>query len=282
MKKFINKISLACALALFLIPLKGPANAAAIDLSVNNPIDACAFIDPLEDLNILTFNDVTIAKDDVRVFNISFKSEIEKVVTAKNTGNPVAGICPVLDPIFLKFHGKFISFIDETFKNGASTTSLSNVAIAEYYNYRKRLRDTCGLYKYYITKKLYPKPDCAKNGAGNPLCFPVEELGAETVYKDGVAKFFYPNNEIGDSYYVLQDCRNLLSSYEIKAADIMKKHMKANVIQKRAMILIEKLRAINGQMRDLSMKISQVYSYAKTFCSKLPFKTDAPSLGGGG
>lgn len=238
MKKPINTISFNKFLALSLMfavfiqatPLRMTANAVSIDV--------CSSVNSIEDLKVLTATDVQITDEDTTVFGKSFKSEFDKVfVDGKITDTS----CIILDPMFNNYNKEFTEFIDTTFKNKSSTTSLSNIAIAEYYNYKKRLRETCGLFNNYI-------------------------VGGRKI-------------EDKESYTIIQSCRNLISDYETKASDTMKNHMKENVVQKRATILLEKLKAINGQMSELTMKIGQVYSYIRTFCGKLQLKTNSPVTG---
>lgn len=290
MKKNIN-IILALALVLSFIPLNTPANAA----NVAN----CMRIGAVDQLSVLTSKDVQIAADDVTVSGMSYKGILTDIIknkvkewSGKSPDVIVGSSCPVLDPVYKKFQADFITFLDTTFKNKSSTTSLSNVAIAEFYNYKMRLRESCGLFNYYITEKPLPSTKCDTDPKkADDLCYftnmaEVDAKGKLTgqtvlIYKNGFNRYLKSGDRIDNNYSIVQDCGNLLTAYEGTAADIMKNHMKTNVVQKRATIMIQKLKAINNQMRDLTMKIGQVYSYIRTFCGKLPFKTNAPVMGGG-
>lgn len=139
-------------------------------------------------------------------------------------------IVPVYDVELLMFLG----FLEENFQNKSADSSLINIAIARYGEYKNYLISTFA--------SLTPK------------------YSSDTGMKTYEHEF--------DAY---QLCYDITEAYIKLAKDQMIMHIKNNVAQKKTSMLLEKYKAISEKLRDLNLAIAQMYSLFTTFRKKLPF-----------
>lgn len=127
----------------------------------------------------------------------------------------------------------FNTWLDSHFKNASSTSSLVNTAISKYAEFKQKLQKTFALVN------------------------PVSSSTDIQVYNDQF------------SSYAL--CSAVIDSYLDLAKERMMQHIRSNVSQKKTMMLLEKYQNINTKLRDLNVKIAEMYSLFLTFKNKLPF-----------
>jgi len=127
----------------------------------------------------------------------------------------------------------FMQFLDQTFQNKSSTSSLVNIAIIRYREYKSVI-----------------------NG-----------LMATVSVADSDANMVETNEENFKSYDL---CQKYANSYIHSAKEIMIKRIKTTSSQKKATIFVEKYKSINDGLRKLHFSLSEMYSYFMTFKNKLP------------
>ncbi len=129
---------------------------------------------------------------------------------------------------------EFLEFIDNNFQNKSANSSLVNIAISRYAEYKITVDN--------IFASIVPG-----SNAGDLTPLNKDELQAYS------------------------DCSKIKESYLELGKKQMIEHIKNTTAQKRATILSEKYKAINDRLRDLNFSIARMYGYFKTFGEKLPF-----------
>lgn len=139
----------------------------------------------------------------------------------------------------------FFMFLDSNFKNKSSTSSLVPLAIARYAEYRDSLRRQFQKVQIAGTKKA----ESETSGLSN-----------------------IPNFEQQVKDYAL--CQEIVNTYISLGREQMLKHVKTAAAQKKTVMLLEKLKALNVKLRGLNMKISEMFALFKTFKEKFPGYSD--------
>ncbi|MBI2634836.1 hypothetical protein HYW82_04180 [Candidatus Peregrinibacteria bacterium] len=135
-----------------------------------------------------------------------------------------------LRPLFDVELREFQKFIEENFQNKSINSSLTNIALSRYREYKLALKQIF----------LYLKP------------------GA-----DADATYFSEISAYGQ-------CKNIMDFYADSAKEQMMRHIKNTTAIKKTAILLEKYQAINNQLRQLNLDIAQIYGLFKSFEAKLP------------
>ncbi len=139
----------------------------------------------------------------------------------------------ILSPIFDAETLLFLQFIDTHYKNKSLNSSLNNIAIAKYGEYRLKMSS----YIYLLTPK-------AKDGENAIL--------------------------LSEEFNAYKECDSLANAYVMLSKEKMIEHIRQSTYQKKATAFVEKYESINDQMRDLNYKFAKMYSYFATFKNKLP------------
>ncbi|MFC1615503.1 hypothetical protein ACFL21_00025 [Patescibacteria group bacterium] len=161
--------------------------------------------------------------------------EIEDQLVRILDNDPTATDCRVkLVPIYDAELIQFFDFLDQTFKNKSSTSSLSNLAIAKYRLFKK------GLEKQLI-KLEYSTSEDAENVA---------------LYQT--------------EFEAYSECSQITDVYVALAKQRMIEHIQTTNYQKKTSMLAEKYKSINSKMRDLDFEVAQMYAFYLTFKNKLP------------
>ncbi len=126
---------------------------------------------------------------------------------------------------------KFYNFLEGHFRNKSSTSSLTNIAVARFIEYRTSIRSTFAL--------LTPSASSSNNNYE-------EELTAHFI------------------------CRQVTDLYISKAKDMMMSHIRKTIGQKRSSLFAEKFKGLDSKMRDFNLEISLMSGYLTTFKNKLP------------
>lgn len=150
--------------------------------------------------------------------------------------HPLTQCRQALVPLFDIELKEFFEFLETNFQNKGSNSSLTNIAIARFKDYKDNLND-------YFTR-LSPSYD--------------SELGGNSpeAYASANASFLA--------------CDKIKDEYLYNARKILISHIKTTSASKKASVLLDKYQAINSRLRDLNMEISQLYGYFMAFKAKLP------------
>lgn len=148
------------------------------------------------------------------------------------------GTCGIVMQDFINEENiKFISFLERNFLNESADTSLMNIAVARYKEYKIALD----------TRLQELNPDNPNGGTSGEASLYLEEL---------------------NSYY---DCLEMTENAKTFIKGYMISHIKKNSSQKKTIIMVEKYQAINLKLRDLHFEIARMYALFETFKNKLPF-----------
>lgn len=127
----------------------------------------------------------------------------------------------------------FLSFLEQTFENKSSTSSLSNIAISRYAEYKANLED--------VLAQLVPN-----------------ESEFDTL------------QEYQTNFQNYAKCVEITDFYIEIAKDRMMQHIRNNAAVKRTTVLLEKFHSLNEKMRELNFSIAEMYSFFATFKNRLP------------
>ncbi len=144
---------------------------------------------------------------------------------------------------------EFQTFLDETFRNKSSNSSLINIAIARFTEYRLALENSFAQ---------------IKPGIGYTKLIGDEEDDFE---KKGIFQQWQPDAPQNSDQYEI--CYLKMQEYVENGKKAMIKHIKNNTAQKKTLTILEKYEAINERMRGLNFEIAQMYGYFVTFNQKL-------------
>lgn len=125
----------------------------------------------------------------------------------------------------------FLNFLEQHFSSQNSTSTLTNIAISRFREYKNRLETFSVLYALYVSK----------------------------LQKTG-----------GDVTTVYPKCRDIADVQISVAKDEMLNKISQNAYQKRSFALIEKYKEINGKLSALALKISDMINLYASFKNKLP------------
>lgn len=143
-----------------------------------------------------------------------------------------------LPPLYTNELNNFLSFLDQTFKNKSSNTSLTNIAIQRYAEYKRAIKA--------IFAQLGPQAYALVVNDANKNITSVSEIEA---YKS---------------------CQTITEQYIEKGKQQMMERIKTSATQKSATIMLEKYKAINMKLRDLNLQIAKMYAMFMSFANKLP------------
>lgn len=131
---------------------------------------------------------------------------------------------------------EFTKWIDGHFNSKSSTSSLVNTAVSKYAEFKQKLETT-----FAAVSPTYSA-----------------DQGVQSYDKQF------------SSYKI---CASITDSYLELAKKHLKKHIEGSVAKKKTIMLLEKYEKINEKLRDLNIKIAELYSLFVTFTNKLPFFT---------
>ena len=180
------------------------------------------------------------------------KGKSESLDTASSQKYPTSEteissvVCQTTFPIiFDKEQQDFYNFLDQHLKNISSTSSLVNAAIARFGEYQTSLRQI--LKCVQVADLQGTLPSCS-NAGKDELCSTVPS------YATALSSFSLCN-EIAEEYITNGKAR-------------MIEAIRQNAAQKKAMMLLEKFKAINSNLSTLNGGIGEMYALFKTFGNK--------------
>ena len=159
------------------------------------------------------------------VFSIVFSS-----VPAYAADSPISDCKNTLVPLYDIEAAAFLIFLDENFKNKSSTSSLVNIAIVRYDEYRNNI---------------------------------------ENIFDTEIAPYSTESLQ-SDELLAHAECVEISAAYIDLMKERMVQHIKTTNYQKKTSILLEKYQSINSKLAELNYAIAQMYAYFVTFKNKLP------------
>ena len=171
------------------------------------------------------------------------KDQLKTLPTSHCLGNLIA----TMDLEFIAFQ----TFMDETFRSKSSNSSLTNIAIAKFTEYRLALED--------IFAQINPAihyDSSSNEGSGGSVDENIS-FGIQVKYDSSTDNAAY------------SACFNAMETYVENGRNMMIEHIKNSTAQKKTMMILEKYESINEKMRDLNFEIAQMYGYFLTFKDKL-------------
>lgn len=136
-----------------------------------------------------------------------------------------------LVPIYDVESMEFLKFLEQTFQNKSANSTLTNIAIARYAEYKKKLRDALAYLKIESSALVDIK---------------------------------------SQAYLSYLKCQEITNAYIDLGKERMIDYIRTNTAQKRASILAEKYQAIGNKLRDLNFEMAQMYGFFATFKDKSP------------
>lgn len=182
----------------------------------------------------LSFGKIGFAEENDKYLEL--KSELAPLVEELETNVSQAAMTnclEVLNPLFDIATLEFLQFLDTHYSNKASTSSLNNIAIMRFMEYKRYING--------LLDDLEPKS-----------------------FSDERAMNLY------DEYKNLLVCNGLGAAYIELSKEKMFEYVRTNVYVKKATIATETLAPINEEMRELLFSFTKMYSYFLTFKDKLP------------
>lgn len=182
---------------------------------------------------------VLFSINNLMVFAEGNNPELEKIkeeLTDRISKHPFSQCRQALVPLFDIELKEFFEFLETNFQNKGSNSSLTNIAIARFRDYKRNLND------YFA--QLNPSYD--------------SELGQNSPESYAAASANY------------SVCDSVKDEYYDMAKKMLIDHVKTTSAEKKAGVLLDKYQAINSRLRDLNMEISQLYGYFMAFKAKLP------------
>lgn len=142
-----------------------------------------------------------------------------------------------LEPAMEYAQETYLVFLNENFLNKSSNSTLTNIAIARYDEYKKELE----------------------------AYFSNLEVGLST------AGILLENENEIKAY---EQCQQLVDHYKDLGKDALKTHVISTSSDKKTTIFLEKYQAINSELSAGNQEIAKTYGYFITFTNKLPFFLD--------
>ena len=149
-----------------------------------------------------------------------------------------------LPPKYTEELQSFLSFLDETFKNKSSDSSLTDIAIQRFTEYKRAIKA--------IFANLGPQAYALIDGKAG-----VDVDKTKTI--SSIAEI--------DAY---SNCQKLTEEYIETGKQQMIDRIKGSATQKSATIMLEKYKAINMKLRELNVEIAKMYAMFMSFANKLP------------
>ncbi|MBD3330143.1 hypothetical protein GF354_01275 [Candidatus Peregrinibacteria bacterium] len=159
-----------------------------------------------------------------------FKENLEPLISQRDVSYCEQTMTPLFDGETLAF----LQFLETHFQNKSSNSSLTNIALARFKDYKASIRS-------YIQEAV-------PNASGT----------------DDVTLSL-------DEFYSYSKCMELADSYIALAKEKMISHIQNTNYQKKTTAIVEKYQSINDGLRDLNFKMAELYAYFVTFKNKLPF-----------
>lgn len=166
----------------------------------------------------------------------------EELETLRNA--PIEDCDKTLKPLFDKELLEFQKFLEANFQNKSSTTSLTNIAISRYREYKLALKQIFGNLR-----------------AGTVTVEDLFDEDREHVYESGT----YLGEITGYG-----QCDDILTFYTDSAKEQMVQHIRSTAAVKKTTIMLEKFKAINSQLSQLNLDISQMFGLFKALELRLP------------
>lgn len=185
-------------------------------------------------ISLFSFNSVSLAAEDHLG---ELKTQMQPLVdelSANISSDAMAHCKENLAPLFDIDTLAFLQFLDTHYENKSSNSSLNNITILKFREYKKSISDR------------------------------LRSLSPSDIDRSGESLQIYSEF---DNYRL---CEGLAAAYVDLAKQKMFDKVRNSTSQKKATALVEKHEAINNQLRDLLFEVAKMYSYFASFKNKLP------------
>lgn len=179
-------------------------------------------------VGILTGSSVIFAQD----FEQELK-EVREAALKKVTDSSVVECQYSLVPAYDIEVREFLKFLEQNFENKSSNSSLVNIAIVRYTEYKKDIQA--------IFAQLKPNVTAATG-----------------------------TNLLSNEIKTYEICADITDTYIKLAKEKMIDHIKTTSAQKKTAMMLEKYKSINTKLRDVNLMIAQMYGMFMEFKEKLP------------
>lgn len=193
---------------------------------------------------------------EVQTMEVEFTEEAFTDFRSKNECPEIDGYidatgAKVADSFYSIYRNAFATKIEDTFQSKNSNNSLTSIAIMLFDEYSKKQDMLCGIYHHY----LFEPPLAEEDDTENPS---ITQSDANTRFTE---------------------CKNILVQAVDESQQLMLSHIKSTAAEKKATLLVEKYKAINGQLRELNNSMARMYAFFQTFANKLLFKANKQMIG---
>ncbi len=182
----------------------------------------------------LSISNATFAEDTSKYDELKEKvSPLIEELSGKVPAIALSDCLTVMDPLFQMETIEFLQFLDTHYSNKASTSSLNDIALMRYVEYKRNIK---------------------------------EHLLGLTPKDEDETKTY----KLIEEYEKYKVCEGLGSAYIQIARGKMIEYVRTNVYVKKATMVQESIIPINEEMRELLFSFTKMYSYFLTFKDKLP------------
>lgn len=182
----------------------------------------------------LSISNATFAEDTSKYDELKEKvSPLIEELSGKVPEIALSDCLTVMDPLFQMETIEFLQFLDTHYSNKASTSSLNDIALMRYVEYKRNIK---------------------------------EHLLGLTPKDEDETKTY----KLIEEYEKYKVCEGLGSAYIQIARGKMIEYVRTNVYVKKATMVQESIIPINEEMRELLFSFTKMYSYFLTFKDKLP------------
>lgn len=182
----------------------------------------------------LSISNATFAEDQSKYDEL--KEQISPLIEELSGKVPeiaLSDCLEVMDPLFQMETIEFLQFLDTHYSNKAATSSLNDIALMRYVEYKRNIK---------------------------------EHLLGLTPKDEDETKTY----KLIEEYEKYKVCEGLSSAYIQIARGKMIEYVRTNVYVKKATMVQESIIPINEEMRELLFSFTKMYSYFLTFKDKLP------------
>lgn len=182
----------------------------------------------------LSISNATFAEDTSKYDELKEKvSPLIEELSGKVPEIALSDCLTVMDPLFQMETIEFLQFLDTHYSNKAATSSLNDIALMRYVEYKRNIK---------------------------------EHLLGLTPKDEDETKTY----KLIEEYEKYKVCEGLGSAYIQIARGKMIEYVRTNVYVKKATMVQESIIPINEEMRELLFSFTKMYSYFLTFKDKLP------------
>ncbi len=160
---------------------------------------------------------------------VDYKNELSTYIPESTLGDCKQTLVPIYDIETLEF----LKFLETNFHSKNANSTLVNIAIARYAEYKQTMLG-------YLAS-----------------------VQAQSTTDQGESTFLHFESQMWSK------CIDVTDTYILLTKQKMIDHIKANAAQKKTFMIYEKYKGISDRLRDMNFAIAQMYAFFETFNSRL-------------